>query len=190
MPTAASATAPLRVVRAAAFAVVALTLGGLAHVLAGGSVSLGAALAAFAVSFLPACLLAGRERGPVAIVATLTLAQVALHLLFSATEVVGDAAADMPHTHTGLIPSLGMLIMHGWAIVLTSLWLSRGEALLWSLLRRLAVRLRIVVAFLVDPAGQEPVPTPLPQPATLRTLLLEHELSRRGPPTAICTHAA
>lgn len=190
MPAATSALAPLRALRAAAFSVVALALSGLAHVLGGGSVSLGSALVAFVVSFLPAYVLAGRERSLTTIVATLSLTQAALHLLFSTTQTVGEAMGHAEHPHTALVPSLGMLIMHGWAVALTSIWLSKGETLLWSLLRRLAARLRIALVVLIDPAGHEPILTPVHQPALLRSALLEHELSRRGPPIAICTHAA
>jgi hypothetical protein len=110
------------------FAVVALTLGGLAHVVAGGVVPFDSAVTAFAVCFVPAYLLAGRERSPFVIVATLTAAQAALHLLFSATDVIAEAAGHAEHPHIGLVPGFGMLLMHGWAIALTGLWIARGEA--------------------------------------------------------------
>ncbi len=54
---------------------------------------------------------------------------------------------------SGLVPGFGMLVAHGWAIGLTALWLARGEAVLWTLLRRLAVRL---LAVLLPPWSETP----------------------------------
>jgi hypothetical protein len=34
-----------------------------------------------------------------------------------------------------VVPGVGMLAAHGLATVMTALWLARGEAALWSLLR-------------------------------------------------------
>jgi hypothetical protein len=72
--------------------------------------------------------------------------QVVLHLLFSADHVVSVTGEASPftvvqHVHSGLVPALGMLIMHAWAVLLTALWLARGEAAIWTLLRRLCVLL-------------------------------------------------
>ncbi|MBF8187482.1 MFS transporter [Nonomuraea sp. K274] len=189
MPAVTSAATPLRAARAAVFAVVAFTLGGLAHVFAGGVVPFESAVTAIAVCFVPAFLLAGRERSLPVIVVTLAATQAALHLLFSATDVIAEAAGHAEHPHIGLVPSLGMLIMHGWAIALTALWMSHGETLLWSLLRRLAVRLRIVQVLSADPIAHEPARAPFREPAVLRSALLAHELCRRGPPHATRAHA-
>ena len=71
--------------------------------------------------------------------------QLALHLLLAvARRLPRQAVAHAVHASGGLVPGLGMLVAHSWATVLTALWLARGEALLWALLRRLAVRLLAV----------------------------------------------
>ncbi|MEV0621920.1 hypothetical protein AB0I81_51975 [Nonomuraea sp. NPDC050404] len=189
MPASTTAATPLRVLRAVVFAVVASCLGGLAHVVAGGVVPLESAVPAFAICLAPAYLLAGRERGLGAIVAALTATQAALHLMFSATDLIAEAAGHPQHAHLGLMPSAGMLVMHAWAIALSALWLSHGETLLWSLLRSLAVRLRVVLLALPGPGAHAPVPAPFRQPEIPRPAPLEHEQPRRGPPAAAYAHA-
>ncbi|MEW9550378.1 hypothetical protein [Nonomuraea sp. NPDC050783] len=190
MPAAASARPPLRAWRAGVFAAVAFFLGNAAHVVAGGSVPVASAVAALAVCFLPAYLLAGRERPLAVIVATLAGTQAALHLLFSAADAVAEAAGHAQHPHLGLVPDAGMLAMHGWAVALGALWLSHGETLLWSLLRRLAVRLRPVLLPLAVPAGYEPAAVPSEPPALPHPAPLRHQPSRRGPPPAGPARAA
>lgn len=184
MSDAATARTPLRVLRAMVFAAVAFCLGSMAHVVAGGVVPLDSAVAALAVCFVPAYLLAGRERSLTVIVVALGATQTALHLLFSAADALAETAGHPQHPHIGLVPDLGMLLMHSWAIVLSALWMSHGETLLWSLLRRLAVRLRLVVVRLAEPAGPEPALLPFQQPESPCSVLLEHELCGRGPPAA------
>ncbi|MFB4262541.1 MFS transporter [Nonomuraea sp. GTA35] len=190
MPATLPAATPLRVLRAVVFAVVAFGLGGFAHVVAGGVVPLDSALAAFAVCLAAAYFLAGHERSPAAIAGALTATQVALHLLFAVTDAVAEATGHAQHAHLGLVPDAGMLLMHGWAITLSALWLSRGETLLWSLLRRLVIRLRIVLVLLVDPAVRAVIVRPFQRAVMLRSALIEHDVSRRGPPAAACAHTA
>ncbi|MEU6798531.1 MFS transporter [Nonomuraea wenchangensis] len=171
----------LRALRAAVFAAVSLLLGLVAHLLAGGPVAVGWLLPAWGVAFGPAYVLAGRERALPVIVTTLAAAQVALHLLFSSAHAVEAAVAGHHHAaQGGLAPDAGMLVMHAWAVLLASTWLARGEAALWAVLRRLAVRL-FAVAVIV-PAARPLIAAPVREPMVLRPVLLGHEMGRRGPP--------
>lgn len=182
-----SATMPLRALRAAAFAAVSVMLGIAAHAFAGGSVSAPSVVVALLVSFLPAQALAGRERSAAVIAVTLAATQLVLHVLFAGAHAVEPVVAGHAHGQSWLVPGLGMLVMHGWAIGLTALWMSHGEAALWALLRRLAVRLLVAVLAFVDPAARTAVPAPAERPAILRSILLGHEMGRRGPPGVMRT---
>ncbi|WP_431895441.1 MFS transporter [Nonomuraea sp. bgisy101] len=177
-----SATMPLRALRAAAFAAVSVLLGIVAHTFAGGSVSTPAVLLALLLAFLPAQALAGRERSLATILLTLTASQAVLHVLFSRAHSVEPVAVAHGHGQSGLVPGLGMLVMHGWAVGLTALWLSHGEAALWALLRRLAVRLLFALLVFVDPASRTVILAPAERPVILRWILLGHDMGRRGPP--------
>ncbi|MEV0587167.1 MFS transporter [Nonomuraea sp. NPDC050310] len=173
---------PFRLVRATAFAAVSTGLGLLAHLFAapGGSpIAPPAVLAGAAGCLAAAFCTAGRERGLGATLALMAGSQVLLHLLLSLSHE-GAVLAAGGHPHAGLVPGLGMLVMHGWAVALTALWLARGEALLWALLRRLAVRLRLTlpVALAVPSWARAPHPAP----RVLRSAVLRHAISGRAPP--------
>ncbi|MGY1452125.1 hypothetical protein [Streptomyces sp. SS8] len=95
----ARAAADLRLLRAAVFAAVCVTLSAAGHVSAAGqSLSVWALLAGFAAVLATAVPLAGRERSLPGIAALLALGQVALHFLFScgqaAHTVQAPAAPD------------------------------------------------------------------------------------------------
>lgn len=177
------AALPFRLARAAVFAVVCTGLGVLAHVFGGGAVSAPVAGAGLVLAFSAAFTASGRERGFCAVLALLAGLQLLLHLLFTFAHAAGPldpVHVAGGHGHSGLVPGLGMLVMHGWAVALTAVWLARGEGLLWALLRRLAVRLR-----LVWPAAVE-VPFHAArhrEPALLRSAVLRHSLSGRAPPS-------
>ncbi|MFI6480818.1 MFS transporter [Nonomuraea sp. NPDC050663] len=167
---------PFRLARAFAFAAVSTVLGVLAHSFAGGTVAPVTLLAAVALSLATSVPAAGRERGTGFTMAALAAQQAVVHLLFSLSH---DAAAVGAHGHSGLVPGLGMLVMHGWAVALTALWLARGEAALWALLRRLAVRLSLVFPAPIEvPFHAAPHAEPLPP----RSALLRHAVSGRAPP--------
>ncbi|UBU13507.1 MFS transporter [Nonomuraea gerenzanensis] len=174
--------APFRLARTAVFAVVCLGLGVTAHVLGGGSVPVPAMVAALGLSFAAAYPLSGRERSFAAILPLLAGLQVILHLLFSLSHAASPHALA-GHLHSGLVPDLGMLVAHGWAVGMTALWLARGEAALWALLRRLAVRLLVIRLPLL---ATTPFSTSLgtTEPPVLRSAVLRHVVSRRGPPRA------
>ncbi|MER6825579.1 MFS transporter [Streptosporangium sp. NPDC000563] len=181
------ATLPFRLARAAAFAAVCLGLSVLAHVLAGGSVSVPSAAAALALAFLAAFAVSGRERTLAVILPLLAGVQAGVHVMFSLAHAASPAemAQMIGHVHSGLLPGLGMLVAHGWAVGLTALWLARGEAVLWELLRRLGVRLCRVLVAVVTPAYTSFLTAGAIEPGALRSAVLRHVVSRRGPPRIV-----
>ncbi|GGT09281.1 hypothetical protein GCM10010156_77640 [Planobispora rosea] len=183
-----SASPFFRLARAAAFTAVCLGLSVSAHVLAGGPVCAWSAAGGAVLTFAAALAAAGRERSTVVILPLLAGLQVALHVLFSLTHaapaatLTGQAAE---HVHGGLVPGLGMVVMHGWAVALTALWLARGEAVLWALLRRLPLRLSRLLLVRSLP---EPVPSFVPPaagPRVWHSVRLRHAVPRRGPPRQV-----
>ncbi|MFI0424640.1 MFS transporter [Spongiactinospora sp. 9N601] len=186
-----SATSPLRLLRAAAFAAVSVVLGVGAHAFAGGAVSALSAFVALLFSFGPAHALAGRERPLGVILPTLAASQAGLHVLFSAAHAIEPPAAAHGHAHSAAITiDLGMLVMHGWAVVLAAIWLARGEALLWALIRRFAVRLAPVLIVSPVPYGRPIAFIPAEHPVPRYSLRLGHGMGRRGPPGALRTVSA
>ncbi|MEO3867847.1 MFS transporter [Nonomuraea sp. B12E4] len=170
---------PLRLARTAAFAAVCVTLAALAHVLGGGSAPEPwvAGLGLAAVSGLGLAL-SGRERSTATINVVLVVAQLGLHELFAGEET----AYVSVHTHGqgGLAVNLGMLLTHLTATVITGLWVARGEAALWALLRRLGRRFELlppVVVPAVGPVAPVVFTRVVPLPPAFR-----HSLARRGPP--------
>jgi hypothetical protein len=137
---------------------------------------------ALAVSFAAAVPATGRERGTEVIFSLLAAVQVVTHLLFSvAASPLVPQTVPVAHLHSGLVPGAGMLVAHGLATVMTALWLSRGEAVLWALLRRLTGRLVLWMrvphhtAYTAMAMGTH-------EPTPLRSALLKHSLSGRAPP--------
>ncbi|MEV8637509.1 MFS transporter [Streptosporangium sp. NPDC051023] len=183
------ATLPFRLIRATAFAAVCLGLSVTAHVFTGGTVSARSAVLALALAFVAALCVSGRERTLAVILPLMAGLQAVLHVVFSLAHAASPAAsssAALGHVHSGLVPGLGMLVMHGWAIGLTSMWLARGEAVLWTLLRRLGVRLRHVLVVYVAPPAYTSFLTPRAiEPRALRSAVLRHAVSRRGPPVIV-----
>jgi hypothetical protein len=184
IPPATQADLMFRLARAAAFSVVCLGLSVTAHVLTGSSVSASSAAGGLALAFLTALAVSGRERTTAVILPVLVALQVALHLLFSFAHAASPVEMA-GHAHSALLPSLGMLVMHGWAVGLTSLWLARGEAALWAVLRRLGVRLRLVLIVHTDPAYAAFLTPRTAEPEILRPAILRHAVSRRGPPWSV-----
>jgi hypothetical protein len=172
-----SATLPFRLARAAAFSAVCLGLSVTAHVFSGGSVSAPSAAGGLALAFLLVLAVSGRERPLTVILPLLAGLQAVLHVLFSLAHPAPPAEVA-GHAHSGL----GMLVVHGVAIGLTSLWLARGEAALWALLRRLGVRLRLVFIVRTDPTRTPFLTSRMAEPELLRSAVLRHAVSRRGPP--------
>ncbi|GAA3446284.1 MFS transporter [Planomonospora venezuelensis] len=178
------ASLPFRLARAAVFTALCLGLSIAAHLFAGGPVSAPSAAGGAVLAFAAALAAAGRERPAAVILPLLGGLQVVLHMLFSLCHAA-PAAEAAGHAHSGLVPGLGMLVMHGWAVGLTALWLARGEAALWTLLRRLPLRL---LRLLVVHALPERAPFSAPsaaEPRAWRSVLLRHAVHRRGPPRRV-----
>ncbi|MEU8175466.1 MFS transporter [Microbispora hainanensis] len=184
-------TSPLRLARAAAFTAVCLGLGVLAHLFNGGTVAPGALALGLPAVFAAALPLSGGERTLRAILPLLAALQVVLHALFALSAPMSSTAhvlsghvlagpAMAGHTHAG--PGIGMLLGHGWAVVLTAVWLARGEAALWALLRRLAVRLTRIAADPAPPVFAPPASPHPDGPRLPRSLAPRHCVTRRGPP--------
>jgi hypothetical protein len=166
--------------------------------------------AGFLGVFALGCLLGGRERSLPGIGAAMLLTQTGLHLGFDAAHgTAGQATAP----RMAAMPGHGMAAMHTpaaadaasramahphltahataahlLAALAASWWLRRGEAALWSLLRRAAVLVPGLIAWWRD----APLPAPAPYaprvpagPEPPRPALLRHAVSRRGPPVPI-----
>ncbi|MEX2972528.1 hypothetical protein [Streptomyces sp. C184] len=192
------ASPAMRLLRAAVFAAVCLTLSAAGHQLAAGSAPpVWADGTGFLAVLVLGCLLGARERSLPGIGAAMLTTQAGLHLAFNAAHAPARRlpATSMPvgmhgmrmmgHPH----PMAHAAAAHVAAALLASWWLRRGEAALWSLLRRAVtlvpglmawwgarhVRLP-ALAYAVVPhgltAGQR----------TRRQVLLRHAVSRRGPP--------
>ncbi|GHI03042.1 hypothetical protein AQI88_02400 [Streptomyces cellostaticus] len=193
-----SASPAVRGLRAAVFAAVCVLLAAAGHGLAmGGMPPLWADAAAFWAVFALGWTLGGRERSLPGIGAAMLLTQAALHLAFDAAHPTPGRAqamrmASMPPGHTMAVmhvhATAHVTLAHLLAALVASWWLRRGEAALWSLLRRAVTLLPGLAAWWRG--------TPLPAPAgpALRVpagqelpcrLLLRHAVSRRGPPAPI-----
>jgi hypothetical protein len=196
-----AATFPLRVSRAAVFAVVAVALAAGAHVIGGGSAPGPAALLVLGVPVVWASLFLtmARRRWPI-VIGALAVVQIGLHeglrLLsepmaasFGSPSPMaghGVAMADMampaPENVTGMAgPSLSMVAAHLVATVLTGAVLAHGEQLLWSLWTWLR---RSIIA-------PEPTPHFVPrvrnafawnETRSLIPVLVDRSVRRRGPP--------
>ncbi|WP_147268024.1 MFS transporter [Spongiactinospora rosea] len=198
---------PLRCTRAAAFSAVCVILAALGHRLAGGAGPVPWAMAAGGGgALLTALALAGRERSTSTISLVLMGLQLGLHELFSFAS--GAASSLTPHEYIGLPPQpsaadphphegpggtgLGMLVAHLAASLITGLWLARGEAVLWSVLRHLgAAARRAGAAALARLLGAPPYtgrgPLAVPLPAREPRAVpgrgpLHGAVARRGPP--------
>ncbi|MEV0387154.1 MFS transporter [Nonomuraea sp. NPDC050643] len=170
---------PLRLARTAAFAAVCVTLAALAHVIGGGAAPAPRpALLGLAGVAALGLALGGRERSAGTITIVLVGAQLGLHELFAGA---GSAYVSVHgHAQGGLAVNAGMLLTHLTATVITGLWVARGEAALWSLLRRLGRRLLLLtpVAALVPRA-----PGPIVHIRVVPlTPVFRHSVARRGPP--------
>ncbi|MER7184971.1 hypothetical protein ABT404_36830, partial [Streptomyces hyaluromycini] len=179
-----NASPAVRSLRAAVFAAVCVLLAAAGHGLAMGDMPpLWADAAGFVAVFALVRALAGRERGLPEIGIGMLLTQAGLHFGFdaarAATPAPGPAVTMTPmriHGHAmagmaGMGGGAGMAQLHPHVHVLTahatvahvvaalvaSWWLRRGEAALWSLLRRTAALVPGLAAWWHD--------APLPAPA-------------------------
>jgi hypothetical protein len=175
----------VRVLRAAMFAAMCVTLSAAAHRLAVGTTPPAWADGwGFLAVLALACPLGGRERSLTGIGGAMLTVQTALHFAFDAAH---PRMPGMPGMH-GIHHAVTMYgaVAHLLAALLASWWLRRGEAAFWSLLRRaraLAPGLAAWWRRRIGPVapGTTPVAVP-PCPTPVQGLLLRHALSRRGPP--------
>ncbi|MEV7006773.1 MFS transporter [Streptosporangium sp. NPDC051022] len=174
---------PLRLARTAAFSAVCVALAAFGHLAAGGSGPAPWAVTAGGVAVMAVtAALAGRERSTAVISTGLSAMQLFLHELFAFGDPAGISLTMHAHGK-GLSESLGMLIAHLTATLITGWWLARGEAALWTLLRAAGRRLGAMLRLLPLPAIPS-APRAVPAAAVVAPArgLLRHSVSRRGPP--------
>jgi hypothetical protein len=182
----------VRVLRAAVFAVMCVTLSAAAHRLAMGAAPPmwveGWGLLGVLGLVCPLC---GRERSLSGIAGVMIAIQVVLHVAFDAAQA-HQAAMSMPSMpmsgqHDAHTMTARAAVAHLLAALAASWWLHRGEAAFWSLLRRRAGTLVPALAAWWS-AQRIPVlrvPAQVrswPRPWSVQQPLLRHALSRRGPP--------
>ncbi|MFI8232948.1 hypothetical protein ACIGDI_29385 [Streptomyces sp. NPDC085900] len=185
-----TASAPVRGLRAAVFAALCVLLAVGGHALAIGTTPpVWVQAAGFAPVFAAGCLLGGRQRSLGAIGAGTLLAQGGLHLAFDAVAphpTMIMHGMRMSHAHT-VTPHAGAA--HVVAALVLTWWLGRGEAAVWSLLRRTAALVPGLRAWwrVRGGAGLVPDPRDVVRPYTWdarppRRTPLRHTVQRRGPP--------
>ncbi|MFJ6664854.1 hypothetical protein [Streptomyces sp. NPDC091383] len=204
-----SASWAVRGLRAAVFAAVCVLLAAAGHGLAMGEMP---SLRCDGVGFLAVLALGwtlgARERSGPGIGAVMLLTQAGLHLGFDAAHSrAGTARPGAPMAPMAGMPGMTgpaahatashaaaahttahATAAHVLAALAASWWLRRGEAALWSLLRRTAA---LVPALLIRcrpaplPAPAEPVARDRSGVAPPRRAPLRHAVTRRGPPTPI-----
>ncbi|WP_122191556.1 hypothetical protein [Nocardia stercoris] len=175
-----------RVVRAAIFAVVAVTLSaaGHGHVTGHGlpvSVLLLTCTGTAAVTWA----FIDRQRGALFIVGALAAMQPVLHVWFGLVPAAG-AHAEHGGGTAAEWPTVSMLAAHALAAVLCGLWLWAGERALFTLLRALYTRIFLPLLLVyTHPCVPDPAPfarTDLARVANPTQTLLRHAVARRGPP--------
>ncbi|MFJ8075789.1 hypothetical protein ACIQ7Q_18085 [Streptomyces sp. NPDC096176] len=183
------ARSPLRALRAALFAAVAVVLAAMGHSsLSAYPLPPSVLLIALCVTWAGGWLAAGRRRGVRSIGAGLLAVQGALHLIFSG----GQPSAAHHHGHqrvdvsTDLAADSGMLAVHLVAAVGCALWLAHGEAALFRLARTAFAAaftpLRPLLTAVRLPEPPESAPLPAARPSSLHGVVLAHVVIRRGPP--------
>ncbi len=209
----AAASVGVRSLRAAVFAVLCVLLAAGGHTLATGMAPpVWSQVAASVPVFIAGCALAGRERSFLGIGGATVAAQGGLHLAFDALRPHAATAAHAgmrmasthagmrmapPHTLTGHALAAHALTPHATAAhlaaaVVLTWWLRRGEAAVWSLLRRAVACVPGLVAWwsLVRDGRGRPTPPGIVRPAvgeawSPRPVRLRHAVHRRGPPTGM-----
>jgi hypothetical protein len=179
---------PMRALRAALFAAVAVILAAMGHSsLSAHDIPPSALLVALGVTAAAGWFAAGRRRGTHAIGAGLLAVQGALHLIFS------DAGRPVEHHHghqaeaaMGLADGAGMLAVHLVAAAGCALWLAHGEAAFFRLanaaLAFAFTPLRLLLGVVRLPEPPRPVVRPVVR-APHHGVVLAHTVVRRGPPT-------
>lgn len=189
-----SVSLTVRSLRAAVFAVLCVLLAAGGHVLAMGvAPAVWVQVAGAVPVFVVGCLLGGRERSLVGIGGGTLAAQGGLHLAFDASRphavmVMHGMRMSHVHPHSHALTPHATAAHVAAALVLTW-WLRRGEAALWSLLRRAVVLVPGLAAWWQVVRGFRGVSS-TPQPArravdgtwSPRRVRLRYAVHRRGPP--------
>lgn len=161
------AGAGLRLLRAAVFSAVCVSLSAGGHMVASGSgVPAWALLAGWVVVLCVAAALAGRERSLPAIAGVLLGGELGLHLLFSVAQGPHTLAPAARHTMSGMVSAAdgappvmsttsvsmmftpAMLCAHVIAAIVLGWVLRRGEVALWRIVRLSAQRVSHLAALL------------------------------------------
>ncbi|MGA8850213.1 MAG: hypothetical protein WB508_00710 [Aeromicrobium sp.] len=142
-----------------------------AHAASGGQIGPMTVMAAFLASGALAWLIAGVRLTRLQLLGLLVLCQVGVH-----------AAAMASHVGEPAAMGVSMLVTHAAATVLSLAALSRGEAFVWAVAERLALRplLLLLHCFATPPTGAAIVSIPATRPREVPSLRLAHV---RGPPT-------
>lgn len=159
----------IRLVRSAAVALVCTATAASAHVSAGGEIPSSAVTILFFVAVAVAWMLSGRRVTPGQFVGLLVLCQIGVHV-----------ACSMGSMNM----SVSMLATHATATAISALLLARGEAFVWRIAERLALRLRPHIRSFV------PVPTrvalvPVTDARSLLDVRLTYSRALRGPPVSL-----
>ncbi|WP_433454047.1 hypothetical protein ACQPXS_38445 [Streptomyces sp. CA-142005] len=200
-----SASPAVKSLRAAVFAAVCVLLAAAGHGLAMGDMPpLWADAAGFLAVFALGWTLGERERSLPGIGAVMLLTQAGLHLGFDVAHPVTGRSAMPGHTMAAMHMHAAAITQaheaapqhltahataaHLLAALVASWWLRRGEAALWSLLRRARTLVPGLVAWWRDtplPAPVDHAPRVPSAPRPPRLTFLRHAVSRRGPPLPI-----
>ncbi|MFF8843819.1 hypothetical protein ACF08N_14035 [Streptomyces sp. NPDC015127] len=187
------ARSPMRALRAALFAAVAVTLAAVGHSSQSAhDIPASGLLAAFGVTAAAGWCAAGRRRGAASLGAGLLAVQGALHLLFSGAGPMAPHHHGQ-HAHYDTAPAAaetsgtGMLAVHLLAAAGCALWLAHGEAA-FCRLAHAALSFAFAPLRLLLSAVRLPVSDPAPRPAADTAgerrpgAVLVHTVVRRGPP--------
>lgn len=160
---------PLRLARSVAAALACVTAAALGHLSAGGTMPAAAAVSAFGGSAAVAWLLSARRVTSSQLLGLLVLCQVVVHLGASGHEMTMGA---------------GMIAAHLAATAVSVLALSRGEAFVWRLAERLALRVAPLLRAVLAPATR-PLRVAHVAPRVRHDVRLAHSRWLRGPPVSL-----
>ncbi|MBT2366434.1 hypothetical protein J7E88_14240 [Streptomyces sp. ISL-10] len=204
-----NARSPMRALRAALFAAVAVILAAIGHLSQSAhDVPASGLFAALGVTAVAGWCAAGRRRGACSIGAGLLAVQGALHLLFSGAGRTPSTSAPTPtphhHAWHGQYDTAqtavetfdtGMLAVHLLATAGCALWLAHGEAAFFRYARAALAfaftPLRLLLAVVPLPAPR-PAARPAAEASGVRrpgVLVLAHTVIRRGPPACAVPRA-
>ena len=199
----------IRLTRTAIFSLSAVGLAVAAHAGGGEPVNLVVALLCVPAVMLVVNLLAGRRRGPAALVLAMSGTQFALHTALMAAEMAGSCRMTAQHlasgahasTLSGCSPGMSghqtsdlfamsprMLAAHALSATLLALLLARGEAAIWALAGCLGFRLTLP-HLPAPPPARSPLPVLVREALLPRAVVPRRTVRRRGPPKPVLLQA-